>query len=181
MILTLVDRLCDAGSDRAGFTGASWERLQRLAAGIGLADWPVNLVLVGDEAMANLNSQYRASPSVTDVLSFSYLAPTGPGPCDLARGEGRAAGDLWREVPLADGPAGGDAVGELVIAPCFVADRCRDRGWPLDLEIPWLVVHGCLHLVGWDHEEAAARQAMQNLEAELLAGEGFAHPLRKRS
>jgi len=180
MRLCLVDRRTGADPDMSDFQGERWAQLGRLAAVVGGQDWPVDLVLVSDEEIATLNRQYRQVAAVTDVLSFSYLLSTGTGACDLIRGEAHAAVDLWREV-LPGGADLSDAVGELVLAPDFVADRCRASGWLLATEIPWLVVHGCLHLVGWDHEEPGERQAMQDIEADILAGEGLPHPLRRRS
>ena len=43
------------------------------------------------------------------------------------------------------------------------------------------MVHGCLHLLGWDHRDEVETEAMRDLEESLLAGEGLAHPLRRRS
>lgn len=174
MILRLVDQRQGVGP---AFADSQWQQAARLAAVIGKPDWPVDVVLVTDAAMSDLNRRYRQLDAVTDVLSFSYLETQGEGNCDLARGEGWSAGDHWRDYsPLAG--AAGDAVGELVLALAFITARCDAEGWPLAVELPWLVVHGCLHLVGWDHEDDADQQAMMAAEAEILAGAGLSHPLR---
>ena len=180
MILNLVDRRTVADDTSAEFHGGNWERLQRLVAGIGAADWPVDVVLVDETGMNDLNRRFRDKEGVTDVLSFSYLEFEGPGAADLAGGEGFAAGDIWLPDDLAANETG-QVLGELVLAPKFIAERCRANGWPVVQEIPMLLVHGCLHLVGWDHEDEIEKQAMQNHEVRILTGEGLAHPLRQRS
>ena len=180
MILNLVDRRTAADGTSAEFHGENWARLQRLVAGIGDAEWPVDVVLVDDADMSDLNRRFRDKDAVTDVLSFSYLEFEGQRAADLASGDGFAARDIWL---AADSVAAetGNALGELVLAPAFIAERCGANDWPLAVEISMLVVHGCLHLVGWDHEEEAEKQAMQDHEVRILTGEGLAHPLRQRS
>ncbi len=178
MILNLVDR-CAGGGIPAQFEGDNWRRLGRLAAGVGGADWAVDVVLVTNAGMADLNQRFRETAGVTDVLSFSYLESAGAGAPDLARGERYAAADIWLEAA----PDSGDKAvcGELVLAPAFIAAQGAENGWLSAEEIPLLVVHGCLHLLGWDHQGAAEQQAMQDHEVIILAGEGLSHPLRQRS
>lgn len=176
MILTLVDRRRDGSEIPPEFRGDRWRQLQRLVAHAGGPAWPVDVVLVDDAEMAGLNERFRAQDRVTDVLSFSYLEETGAGAPDLSAGASIAAVDLW----LSGGPAD-ETVGELVLAPAFVARRCAAREWSLAAEIPLLIVHGCLHLLGWDHADKASGQAMREQEAILLAEEGLPHPLRQRS
>ena len=72
-------------------------------------------------------------------------------------------------------------VGEIVLAPVFISRRCRENDWPVDLEFPMLVVHGLLHVLGWDHLEDLERQAMQDIEEKVLGTVNLTHPLRQRS
>ncbi|PIE76706.1 rRNA maturation RNase YbeY [bacterium DOLJORAL78_65_58] len=121
-----------------------------------------------------------AGVGLTDVLSFSGLEEVGAGPPDLAAGQAGAGTDLWLDPLHADDPVGmGEisGVGEIILAPDFIARRCAAQGWPLEKEIPMLVVHGCLHLLGWDHEEEERGRAMRRLESERLAACGLEHPL----
>lgn len=180
MILNLVDRRTGADGASQEFHGERWQRLVRLVAGLGAAAWAVDVVLVDDEGMADLNQRFRNKSGVTDVLSFSYLEFTGPGQPDLAAGEHHAAVDIWAPAGPADADTGA-AMGELVLAPGFVGARCLANDWPLGDEIPLLIVHGCLHLMGWDHEDPVEGRQMQDHEVDLLAAEGLAHPLRQRS
>ena len=184
MILEWVDRR--AGPETVMFEDFD-ERFRKdllagLAEPLGQPGWAVDVVLVDDESMAGLNEDFRKVPGVTDVLSFSYLQDTGPGLPDLARGQGCAFTDLWLDtlsVTREDGAA--VTVGEVVLAPGFVADRCRMKKWSLEHEIPLLVVHGILHILGWDHANEGEAEAMQVVEEEILAAGGLPHPLRERS
>ncbi len=172
MKLKLIDRrslpAADLGCwlDRSTIPG----ELAAVVAGLGRGSWTVNIVLGGDDLVADLNQRYRGREGVTDVLSFSYLEEAGTGEPDLAAGQGRAAVDLWRDLSQ-------DMVGEVVLAPGFVAQRCRAEGWGLETEFALLVIHGCLHVLGWDHVHDDQQQAMRKLETELLAGMGLLHPL----
>ncbi len=184
MILRFVDRR--TGPDTVGNDwfagGVRAELLARLAGQLGQPDWVVDVVLVDDEAMAKLNGDFRKTPGVTDVLSFSYLLETGPGPADLVGGQGHAFANLWLDT-FAESKENEtrQAVGEVVLAPRFIADRCRENGWPLEHEIPLLLIHGILHTLGWDHASADETEAMQAIEEGILAAEGLPHPLRERS
>ena len=185
MILVLIDR-CDPPAAPGGRLPGTGEPLLSLlrsvCAPLGLPQWEVNLVLVKDEVMAELNESFRRRPGVTDVLSFSYLDRNGRGEPALSCGRGTAACDLWAEdfpAPGGKDPAG--AVGEVIIAPAYVADCCRRAGWSADAEFALLVIHGCLHLLGWQHGQAAQQRAMQTEEERLLAALGMKHPLLGRS
>ena len=181
MNLRLIDR-------RGGETEGGWfdgsdrpAMLAGLAAGLGRPDWTVDLVLVDDEAMTDLNQGFRGAEGVTDVLSFSYLEGEGAGACDLAAGDGCALGDLWLESLAAETEFGaGPVVGEVVLAPDFITRRCLENGWPMKHEMPMLVVHGLLHILGWDHTDETETEAMQTVEQDILAAAGLPHPMRER-
>ena len=181
MRLELVDRRVESPMpDPWADAGAAWSRLEALARLVGPADWTVDLVLVDDETMAGLNARWRGDAGTTDVLSFSYLEREGTGAADLAAGAAEAACDLWLATE-GSGDTGTPVVGELVLAPEFVMGRCRNKGWNPDHEWPLLVVHGCLHLLGWEHGDHEARRAMQEREASILARHDLPHPLWERS
>jgi len=149
---------------------------------LGRPDWAVDVVLIDDETMAGLNREFRQKDGVTDVLSFSYLQVSGPGDPDLPGGQGHAFRNLWLDTLVRDHENESDrTVGEVILAPGFVAARCRERGWALDHEIPLLVVHGILHLLGWEHTSDKESEAMRTVEVGVLASAGLPHPLRERS
>ncbi len=148
--------------------------LAALVADAGDPEWVLNLVLVEDHVMADLYARWYGGEGVTDVLSFSYLEETGPGTPHLAAGDADAGRDLW----IAPGD-GGDVVtvGEVILAPAFVAARCAREGWDLQTEWTMLLVHGALHVLGWRHDDLEQRRAMRGREAEMLGRHGIAHPL----
>ncbi len=169
--------------------GAAWDAegfrtglVARLAAGLGLPHWGCDVVLVDDGIMAGLNKDFRNVPGVTDVLSFSYLQGAGSGDAVLKHGQGHAYADLWLDsLAFAQENDQAQVVGEVVLAPGFIVERCGERNWPENQEIPLLVVHGILHILGWDHESDGETAAMREVEAEILAGEGLSHPLLEGS
>ncbi len=177
MILRLVDQF--GGSSPAGTLFRAVTEVAPLIVSLGRPEWAVDLVLVDDPAMGELNKSYRGVPEVTDVLSFSYLLAQGQGKADLPRGRGSAAHDLWLD-PLGIDQAGQEdlrLIGEVIMAPDFVSTRCSERCWALEQEFPLLLVHGCLHLMGWVHDTDEARVTMQAEETRILADGGWAHPL----
>ena len=169
--------------------GAAWDAegfrtgpVARMARSLGLPHWECDVVLVDDGIMAGLNEEFRNVPGVTDVLSFSYLQGAGSGDAVLKRGQGHAYADLWLDsLAFAQENDQAQVVGEVVLAPEFIVGRCRERNWDENREIPLLVVHGLLHILGWDHESDGETAAMRKVEAEIMAGEGMPHPLLERS
>ncbi len=174
MILREVDRLTTGA--RPDCAPAA-EELAALLSPLGSPGWTVDLVWVEDDAIARLNGDYRGAGETTDVLSFSYLAEAGEGSPDLAVGRGWAAKPLWRESTDAEAD---EPVGEIVVAPGFVIRRCLERGWDPSAEMALLAVHGGLHILGWEHGDAAASAAMRRAEAEVLERRGRPHPLLEK-
>ena len=115
----------------------------------------VSALLTGDRAIRKLNRQYRRKDAATDVLSFPALA-------------------------TAQGVAG-----DLVISVETALRQAEERGHPLEMEIKLLLLHGLLHLAGYDHEadDGAMRRKEIRLRRELGLTEGLierAHPARSR-
>ena len=97
--------------------------------------------------MRRLNRDYRGKYRPTDVLSFSLL-------------EGEGAGISA-------------AIGDVVISVETAARQARENGFTLREEIDRLLVHGILHLVGYDHERGAAEaRRMRRKERECLSALG---------
>lgn len=113
-----------------------------------------SLTLVDPDAIAELKAEYLdGDGAATDVLSF---------PIDGADGADGADGDPR-------GVAGSWMVGDVVLCPTVAVAQASDHAGSIEDELALLVVHGGLHLVGWDHEEEADRQAMWARERELMA------------
>lgn len=98
----------------------------------------LTIVLTNDEETQALNRQYRGVDSPTDVLSF-------------------AADPLPNEVI---DPQEGQYLGDIVISVPYTARRVENEPHSLDDEIALLVVHGTLHLLGFDHQDAPSQQTM---------------------
>ena len=103
--------------------------------------------VVGSRESRALNGQWRGRDKPTNVLSF----PASPGL------RGRQLGDL------------------VVCAP-VVAREAREQGKPLTAHWAHMIVHGTLHLLGFDHGRAADAKRMEGRERALLARLGFADP-----
>ncbi len=157
-------------------TASSWfdngfiDEIQKLVAPIGLDVWSAGLIIVGDEEIQTINRQFRSKDYVTDVLSFSHLVLCDIDIATIKKGKGYAADNLFLDQMETQ-------IGEIIIAPEFVSCRCKENDWNISDELAMLVVHGALHLMGWDHEEESQTEKMRQLESELLALTDRSHPL----
>jgi len=132
----------------------------------GLADSELSLMIVGDRAMRSLNRDFRGKDAPTDVLSFPQLEESPAGEADrAARPEGKRAG----AAPAA--PA--RLLGDVVISLDTARRQARELGVPAAVRLRTLLIHGYLHLLGYDHERsAAAARVMFARERELAAALG---------
>lgn len=108
----------------------------------------VSVSLVSDGRMRELNLEWRHVDAPTDVLSLECERPDDP---DLAPGEPCELGDI-------------------VLAPAYVAAQASRFGTTPADECRLLLVHATLHLLGHDHLTDAEAEAMEALEDEVLAG-----------
>jgi probable rRNA maturation factor len=112
------------------------EFLQNIREEIGLGPECVAVRLIGDAEMARLNETYRKKKGSTDVLSFPVAA-------DSAR-----PGTLEQQVRN----AGGKFLGDIAISPKVARRNAKALGRQLPQELKVLILHGVLHLLGYDHE-----------------------------
>lgn len=118
------------------------------------------VVLSSDARVRQLNAVWRGQDKPTNVLSFQS-----PAAAKLARRQpraGRAAGPLF--------------LGDVVLAEETVAREASAGGIALNAHFCHLVVHGLLHLIGYDHETDDEAIVMEALETRILAGLGIADP-----
>lgn len=116
------------------------------------ADLPAAILtirVVDAAESAALNQQYRHKAGPTNVLSFPAELPDEV------------------ELPL---------LGDLVICAPLVTREALDQGKPVKSHWAHLVIHGTLHLRGYDHLEAAEAEAMERLEVRLLQQFGISNP-----
>jgi probable rRNA maturation factor len=133
---------------------ARWARIALAASVRG----EVTVRIVGERESAELNSRYRGKKGATNVLSF---------PAGEVEAPAAASAEL---LP----------VGDLVICAEVVAREAREQGKPLAAHWAHMVVHGALHLQGYDHENARDAGAMEARERALLAELGFPDPYSLR-
>ena len=128
------------------------------------ASGQVSLLLTGDETVRELNREFRGVDRTTDVLSFSAEH----GGHWMGDDHPPDAGDDWpADFPLPEGEA--PPIGDIVVSVPQTVRQAEAHGVPLEREIALLVVHGALHLLGYDHYGDEERTAMQALERAALA------------
>lgn len=136
----------------------------------------VGLVLADDPELARLNRTFLGKPGATDVLSFPLLPPAAypvhPGGSAPAARPPAAVGRAFLLPPGTRLHLGDIVVSvERAIAQAEAGrgGQTGDVGWAPADELRLLVVHGGLHLCGWDHAELADEAAMRALERTVLA------------
>jgi len=144
------------GSQAVGFWRDAVERLGPIAlehmvdCGLVPAQCEVSVLLVTDAEIQELNCRYRGVDAPTDVLSFSQLEGPFPQQDNLPP-------DYI--VPL----------GDIVLSIPRVQAQAVEYGHSEERELGYLLVHGLLHLVGFDHQSASDAQAMRVAEEDVLA------------
>jgi probable rRNA maturation factor len=128
-----------------------WDRAEAAARKLlADADRPgaeVSVLLVDDVRIRELNRQWRGQDKPTDVLSWPQ-----------EEAGGRAAANALVT----------DLLGDVVISLDTAARQSQKRGWSLAEETALLLVHGILHLLGYEDESEAGSEAMKAMERKLL-------------
>ncbi len=109
---------------------------------MGCAETELSILLCDDETIRVLNRRYRKKDKATDVLAFPMDESDGPGP------------------PL---------LGDVVISLPTAARQAAERDRPIIAEVTFLLAHGLLHLLGYDHGTHREEREMERQTAELLA------------
>lgn len=154
----------------AGWPDADWEALAARAAEAALARSPYRLLLskrvaaevsvrfAGDAEVRALNKGYRHKDRATNVLSFPMVQR------DLIEG-------------LANSDDGEVLLGDIILASGVCGSEAAEKAVSVETHATHLVVHGMLHLLGYDHEDGAAEaENMEELERAALAQLGIADP-----
>ncbi len=113
----------------------------------GAVEADLTIVLGGDAQIRALNKEFLDNDAATDVLSFP-AGETDP-----------ATGKLY--------------LGDVIVSLERAGEQARERGHSLDDEVQLLVVHGVLHLLGYDHAEAEEKERMWAAQAEILVSLGI--------
>lgn len=118
----------------------------------------VSVRLTSDDEVHALNRQYRGKDAPTNVLSFPMVQP-----------------DLLATVTQ-NSDDGEVLLGDIVLAHGVCTREAAERGIPVEDHATHLIVHGMLHLLGYDHQTDQEGDAMEEIEAQALATLGIADP-----
>jgi probable rRNA maturation factor len=111
----------------------------------------LSLVVTGEKTVQKLNQQYRGIDEPTDVLSFALME--------------RPPSD---DTPFITPPDGIIHLGEVVISYPQAARQAEENRQGTEQELALLIVHGVLHLLGYEHDEPAQEKEMRGLEKRIL-------------
>ena len=160
-----------------GEIGSAWledvARAGLAAAGIA-GEAEVSLLITGDETVRALNAEYRGLDETTDVLSFStehhgHWEGEGDGPTDSRfLGSDETGGNVEEEGDFVLPPGMPRPLGEIIVSWPQAQRQAGEHGVSPVQELAHLVVHGALHLVGYDHVEPEETALMQAREQEAL-------------
>ena len=131
--------------------------------GLEAEECEISLLACDDARIAVLNAEFRDKPTPTNVLSWpaQELASEEPG------------GDPDQPEPDFMGEL---ALGDIAISYDTCAREAQDAGKPMDDHVTHLIVHGVLHLLGYDHIRDADATVMEALEVEILGKMGINNP-----
>lgn len=107
----------------------------------------VSVALSSDAIVTDLNGRFRGKPKPTNVLSF----------------------------PAGDGAPDGQ-IGDIILGLETVEREAAEQSIPIEHHLQHLVVHGVLHLLGYDHETTADAERMEAIEIDILSKLGIANP-----
>ena len=139
-------------------------RLALEAADLDPAHWTLCILACDNARIAGLNSEFRGKATPTNVLSWPALelAPERPG--------------SRPEQPPQAGSGPRQPLGDVAIALQITRDEANDNATPLKDHVIHLILHGCLHLLGFDHETGEDAETMEGIETRALARLGVADP-----
>jgi probable rRNA maturation factor len=120
------------------------------------ANAEISLVITGQERIQELNREYRGKDNPTDVLSFSMqqIAPIS---------------GLSPVFVMPEPPDGMLHLGEVIVSYPQAEIQAKEQGHNVQKELANLVIHGVLHILGYDHEEPDMEVKMKSREAEILS------------
>ena len=111
----------------------------------------ISLVFTDDESIRAINAEWRGQDKPTNVLSFPAF-------------------------PVTPGTAPGPMLGDIIFAEETLTREAADLGKSFDDHLTHLMVHGFLHLFGYDHMDDGEAEKMEGLETRILAGLGLSDP-----
>ncbi|MDZ8052563.1 MAG: rRNA maturation RNase YbeY [Aulosira sp. ZfuVER01] len=117
--------------------------------------YEIGLRLTDDTEIQSLNAQYRHQDKPTDVLAFAALEVDSP-----------QSEEMFASMPL--------YLGDIVVSVDTAQRQAQQQEHSLQTELAWLVAHGLLHLLGWDHPDEESLVRMLKQQVILLREIGIA-------
>jgi probable rRNA maturation factor len=125
----------------------------------------INVILTDDTNIKTLNRNYRGKNKATNVLSFPQINMNN-----------------FRRTALDVFPARSDIpLGDIVLAYQTIRRECLEQDKSLENHVIHLIVHGTLHLLGYDHMRSREANAMEKLECDILEALGYPDPYHDSS
>jgi probable rRNA maturation factor len=134
--------------------------LRRVRRQLGLGAAQVTVCLVSDAEIARMNESFRKKKGPTDVLSFPAISRRRPMRLPVRRSARRSARNRAQFL------------GDIAISPATARRNAKEYGRPLPVELQILILHGVLHLLGYDHETDTGQ--MERVEQRLRRRFGLA-------
>ena len=107
----------------------------------------VSFLITTKDVIQNINSEYRGKDTPTDVISFAYNETENIGPFDI--------------------------LGDIIISAEKVTEQAKEYGHSTEREFYYVLCHGMLHLLGYDHIDDEDKKVMREKEEELLKEIGY--------
>lgn len=142
-------------------------RLAFEAAGLDPERFSVSILACRDRRIAGLNRDFRGGEGPTNVLSWPAFALAPPRPGGLP------------PAPPAPPPGRRQPVGDVAVALQTARHEAEALGIPLKDHAIHLILHGCLHTLGFDHETGEDAETMEGIERRALARVGIPDPYRR--
>jgi probable rRNA maturation factor len=124
----------------------------------------ISVLACDDTKIATLNADFRAKAQPTNVLSWPSENRTATTPGDM---------------PMIPSQEADTEIGDIAIAYDTCAREAKEQGKPFQDHVTHLIVHGTLHLLGFDHENEPDAALMEGLETEILGNLGLPDPYRE--
>lgn len=118
------------------------------------ADLALNVYFVGDSEIRRINREHRGKDTATDVISFSYVEQKNFVP--FIKGEPYIAGEIFLSLPT-------------------IMRQAKEKGVDYDIELVYMLIHGFLHVFGYDHNTDKEELEMERAALRIL---GKKHPRR---
>ena len=150
-------------------TGLDYEAIASDIAGAALTyescpfECEISLLVTDDEAIEEINTEFRHMEKSTDVLSFPMAEFDTPG--DFS--------GMEDDISLFDPDTGEFLLGDIVISMDHVIRQAEAYGHSRRREFAFLIAHSMLHLMGYDHMDEEERKEMERRQEEILQNAGY--------